>query len=79
MFTPYEYTIAAHWVCPIEYADYSDLDDREAEQLGTFLLNLPGPGYWEWSDDGTDFARDEISGLYADCIRATYHAQEPTP
>lgn len=74
-FTAYEYTIAAHWVCPLEYADYSDMTDQEADILAAFLLSLPGPGHWDWPDDSPEFAMDEISGLYAECYRATYHAE----
>ena len=64
------YSIAAHWAPASENGDYSGLSDDEAAQLEDFLATLPrGHQTWQWSDD-VDFARDEVSGLMADCVEA---------
>lgn len=75
-FDTYQYIIGSHWICAIEYGPgETDLTDEETAQLEAFLETLPdSPGHWTYSE-GTDFARDEISGLYADCIEATYHVR----
>lgn len=72
MFTPYEYTISRHWVCPIVYGDLDGLDDNEIRQLQDFIDDLPGPGHWADWPDSAHFARDEITGLMADCVDAIY-------
>lgn len=78
MFTPYEFTIAQHWICAIEYGPgETDLSDDEAQELEFFLANVQadlGPGHWDYTDS-PEFARDEITGLMADCITATYQAR----
>ena len=62
------YSIASHWVCPIEYGDYSGLKDSEIKDLEEFLESLPrGPLHWSWSDN-QEFAKDEITGLMEDCL-----------
>jgi hypothetical protein len=72
-FVEHEYTIARHWVCALEYGNYSGLE-AEIKDLEAFLATLPATGgCWDWgTDDDTNFALDEISGLYADCVRAKY-------
>lgn len=75
-FEPHFYYIGKHWIPVLEYADYSDTTDQEEKQLGAFLGSLPGPGCWDWGDDwDTNFTRDEVSGLMADCVKAVYWAE----
>lgn len=64
------YTIAEHWITAIEYSDYSGLEDGEEAELEAFLSSLPrGPLCWSWSES-SEFARDAVSGLMADCVEA---------
>lgn len=70
-FEEYAYTIAPHWVCPIEYDDRTGLEDDECRALDAFLDSLPGSGHWSWGEDEL-LAQDEISGLYAGCITGLY-------
>jgi hypothetical protein len=72
----YTYTIAQHWVCAIENDDYSGLEDNEIEELKSFLDTLPNNTMgWDWSEEGS-FARDEISGLMAQCFVGTLFITE---
>ena len=65
----YTYTIAEHWASAIENGDYSGLEDDEVEQLEGFLDSLPSNALeWDWSEEA-GFARDEISGLMAQCVK----------
>lgn len=64
------YSIAEHWITAIEYGDYSGIEDGEEEQLEAFLSSLPcGPVSWSWSHD-SEFSRDAVSGLMAQCVKA---------
>ena len=66
-----EYTIGEHWLVAIVNDDHSGLTDTECRQLDGFLERLPCAGAWDF-DDGMGFTRDEISGLYADCVSAKF-------
>jgi len=72
MFTPYEFTISQHWICPIVYDDLTALDDDEVSQLRDFMDALPGPGHWANWSTSTHFAQDDLTGLMADCVDAIY-------
>lgn len=66
-------TIAEHWICAIEYGDYSGLDDTEAEDLDAWLEQYPSCtfSYGESSEfDGCD-----ISGLMATCIEVEIYQE----
>ena len=64
------YTIAEHWITAIEYGDLSGLEDSEEAELNQWLSSLPeGPLYWSWSES-SEFARDAVSGLMANCLEA---------
>ena len=64
------YTIAEHWACAIENGDYSGLSTNEGAELNQWLVTLPaGPLCWSWSDS-SEFARDAVSGLMANCLEA---------
>lgn len=68
------YTIASHFVSALEYGDYSGLDDSEEKALEAFLDTLPrGYHIWQWSDDGGEFATDEITGLKSSCVSVTLY------
>jgi hypothetical protein len=78
-FEEYSYTIAAHFVCAIEYGDLTVLDDDGEEQaLAAFMDRLPGPGYWTWGDTAS-FARDDVAGLWGQCVDAVYLVPEGVP
>jgi len=66
-----EYTIGEHWLVAIVNDDHSGLTDTECRQLDGFLERLPCAGTWDF-DDGMGFTRDEIGGLYADCVCAKF-------
>jgi hypothetical protein len=73
------YTIASHFVTAIEYGDYSGLEEGEEEALEAFLDTLPrGFHTWQWSDNGEEFATDEVTGLKASCITATLYVDSAT-
>ena len=61
--------IATHWACAIEYGDYSELDDAEISQLEEWLSDYPGACF-QYGEDSF-FARDDISGMMADCCEVT--------
>ena len=62
------YDICSAYVCAIEYGDLSGLDHEDEEkQIKEFLGTLPENYTFNWLNDN-NFARDEISGLMADCI-----------
>ena len=64
------YSISEHWVCAIENGDYSGLEDGEEAELEAFLSSLPaGPLCWSWSES-SEFAKDAVSGLMANCLEA---------
>ena len=64
------FSIAEHWVTAIEYGDYSGLTDDDEKELEQFLSTLPcGPVSWSWSHD-TEFSKDAVSGLMANCVEA---------
>ena len=64
------FSIAEHWACAIENGDLSGLEDGEEAELEAFLSSLPaGPHYWSWSE-GSEFAKDAVSGLMANCLEA---------
>lgn len=70
-FETFTATIAEHWVCPIEYADHSGLDDDEIADLDSWLCEWPSACF-EYGED-TFFDKDEISGLMAICVTVKIH------
>ena len=62
------FSIAQHYNCAIEYGDFSGLSENDDVLITDFLENLPtGSKTWQFSDD-TEFCKDDISGLMADCL-----------
>lgn len=65
------FTIAEHWVTAIEYDDQSGLTDTESAELSAWIDSMPpGPLFFNYGES-VEFARDEISGLMADCVTVT--------
>jgi len=64
-----DYIICTHYASALINDDWSGLEDHEAAELRAFIDRQPG-GYFTIPDIGADgfFARDEVSGLMADCI-----------
>ena len=72
----FTYDIAEQWIVPIEYGDYSGLHEDEIELLEAFLDSLPRDAMgWQWSDE-IRFARDEVSGLSAQCLEGKLYISE---
>ena len=75
----YNYTLADHWLSAIINGDYTGLEDDEVQTLDTFLADLPKHfhyktpmiGVWDVIGDEGHFARDDISGLHANCFDCT--------
>ena len=74
MNTTIEYTIAEHYLSYIINGDDSGLEPEEIEQvddflaheqIGSWLIDLPD------TEEGGQFARCEICGLYANCYTIT--------
>lgn len=79
MLTPHDtYTIAQHWITAIEYGDETGLTDAESVELSDWLSTLPrGPHTFDYGDS-VEFARDEVSGLMADCVTVTVFIDSAT-
>jgi len=72
MITEYDKVmICSAFITAIEYGDYSALTDNDIQQLEIFLESMPeGHKTYQYSDS-TEFAKDEVSGLMADCVECT--------
>lgn len=71
----FEYKIAKYYLSALINSDLSGLEDEEVDALTTFEQNahfnaeVAGftVGHWaDDSDDDTNFARCDVTGLYAD-------------
>lgn len=72
----YKFQIANHYVCALAYGTgETDLNDVDIQKLAEFESMLPPIGLWAFGEE-SHFDIDEITGLYADCIDATYTAFE---
>ena len=70
-FDYYEYTLADHWMSAIINDDYSGLGDEEEHQLKEWLnSNEMHRSHWDIDGDESFYAVDEITGLYANCMKA---------
>ena len=82
-FEQYEFTLATHWASAIINGDDSGLSCAESTQLDEFLSYVAeskGPGHWAGFDEKTsNFTRDEITGLLANCETAIYCAVRMVP
>ncbi len=64
-------TLAEHWVCPIEYGDYTGLKNWEIEVLKEWLSDYPC-AVFQWGDH-SEFARDAITDLMATCVECSIY------
>jgi len=66
----YDFNICKHYICAIEYGDYSGLTDSDIEALESWFKNLPeNISHFDYKDlDSCNFTRDDITGLRADCV-----------
>lgn len=65
----YQYRIAEHFICAIEYGDYSGLSDEEQAQLEDFLANVPSK-LFSWGEE-SHFAKCDVCGLYSQVLDVT--------
>ena len=75
----YSFAICSAYVSAIINGDYSGLEDREERLLNNFLDGVSeelGQGIWEVAHAESEFARDEVTGLMADCVLFFYHVVE---
>ena len=75
----YSFAIGSHFAPAIINDDYSGLEDREERLLNNFLAGVSeelGFGIWEVAHAESEFARDEVTGLMADCVLFFYHVYE---
>ena len=63
------------YVCAIEYGDYSGLSDDDERLVTQWLDKLPAGVSFDWGEE-SEFCRDDISGLMADCIEVKIYHQE---
>ena len=71
----YEFTLAAHWLPALINADETGLTDDESADLAAFMrpYNALENLIIEIVDQESQFARDEISDLHADCYLTRFH------
>lgn len=68
--------IAAHWVGMLEYGDSSALTDVEYEQFNGWLnRTIPPRSSFQYGED-SEFCRDDVSGLLAECVQVDVYAQQ---
>jgi hypothetical protein len=65
--------VCTAYVTYIEYGDSSALSDYEIKLADAWLSMLPHPNSLHYHDE-SEFARDEITGLMADCINIDIYA-----
>lgn len=71
---PTTYYIAAHFMPAIINGDTTGLEAGEEKDLDAFL-HWVGVGVWD-CDDEPQFVRDEVTGLWADCVKAKFYGEE---
>jgi len=57
--------IAEHFVCAIEYGDYSGLSEEDIFLLEDFLAEYPSCTF-EYSKD-VEYTMDDVTGFFANC------------
>ena len=75
----YSFAICSAYAPAIINGDYSGLSDSEERLLNNFLEGIVadlGFGIWDIAHAESEFARDEVTGLMADCILFFYHVYE---
>ncbi len=74
-FEIYEYSLCGHYLSALINGDTSGLDESEETELSEFESDVTvklGNGHWDVIDEEGSFARDDISGLMADCYTCNY-------
>ncbi len=67
-------TISEHFVCPLEYGDFSGLEVAEIVLLNIWIADHVKPcTVFDYSDE-TSFARCDITGLMSTCFDASLFA-----
>jgi hypothetical protein len=70
------YMVCSAYLCALWYGDYSGLSDDEEQQVNDFVESLPASHTLDAAGEGTEFARDEITGLMADCVELNVYTFE---
>lgn len=65
------YIIGKHFLPALINGDYTGMEDHEDQALDAFLERVACKGHWSYADEGENFTRCEVSGLYADCVTVT--------
>ena len=78
MWDHYEYKIAEHLICALEYGDYCDMSEEEISQFKSWLEYAQDgkTGYWSTDYDGEDFGPCAVSGLFANRITVKYNFKD---
>ena len=62
-------TICTHYLSTLINGDNSALEGDEDILVDAYLARIPACASFDYdSEEGSEFARDEISGLMADCL-----------
>jgi len=70
-----EFNIAGCYLSGLINGDVSGLNDEDIKLLDEFEGNLQHPGYWYVISEESNFSRDEVSYLMADCYECRYYIQ----
>ena len=71
----FTYSIAECFLSALINGDDSGLDESESQALDDFqahVIESHGVGHWSVNDEYVEFARDEVTGLRANCINAEW-------
>lgn len=69
---PIEYKIAVYFLTAIINGDTSGLEDGEEAMLDAFLQSV-GVGVWDCDSSEPQFAQDEVTGLWGDCVEVKFY------
>ena len=67
----FQYAIADTFLCALINGDTTGLDDSDEQYLDDFqahVIESHGVGHWSVISDYAEFARDEVTGLHANCL-----------
>jgi hypothetical protein len=71
----YEFNLAAHWLSALINGDETGLSDDESDDLAAFMLPYTSLQNMtiDVVDEESQFARDAVSELYADCYTVRFY------
>jgi hypothetical protein len=69
------YMIATHFMSAIINGDVTGLEENEDAELDRFLQSVGHDGVWDCDDDQAQFAQDEVTGLWADCLEVKFYRE----